>query len=178
MEIFLVYFPSNRCLWGYGLPGRAWQLVNKDNRAGTQAVWKLLFFGACSLKFFIWTSASLRDIVMLFTTATKSYRKHYSLSFLPTSYSPLQNFATTDVCHNTYCWLSLCFPKKRIMSFKGTSWKAGQWFLTVWSNNLCNFIAVFVSERDLKLGARDCLQVVCNCQSPAWNQVEKAELQK
>lgn len=118
MEIFLVYFPSNRCLWGYGLPGRAWQLVNKDNRAGTQAVWKLLFFGACSLKFFIWTSASLRDIVMLFTTATKSYRKHYSLSFLPTSYSPLQNFATTDVCHNTYCCLSLCFPKKRIMSFR------------------------------------------------------------
>lgn len=55
---------------------------------------------------------------MLFTTATKSYRKHYSLSFLPTSYSPLQNFATTDVCHNTYCCLSLCFPKKRIMSFR------------------------------------------------------------
>lgn len=161
MEIFLIYFPSNRCLWAYGLPGRAWQLINKENRARTQAVWKLLFFGAHSLKLFIWTSASLRDIVMLFTTATKSYRKHYCL--LPTSHTP-----PSKVCHYR------CVPQHLLLAFTVLPHKNGNVLQgnimesrpvisdCFWSNNLCNLIVVSGFERDLKQGAREYLQVVCN----------------
>lgn len=164
MEIFLIYFPSNRCLWVYSFPGRAWQLVNKDNRAGTQAVWKLLFFGACSLKLFIWTSASLRDIVMLFTTATKSYRKHYSISLFPTHvpYPPSKFYNYR--CGPQHSLLAFTvLPHKNGNVLQGNTMESRPVISDCfWSTNLCNFIVVSVFERDLKLRTREYLQVVCN----------------
>lgn len=84
--------------------------------------------------------------------------------FLPMFHTLLQNFSTTDVCHSTYCWLSLCFPMNNDNIVLQGSILESRPVISecFWSNNLSNFIVVSVVVRDLKLRTRECLQVICN----------------
>lgn len=149
--------------FAYSVASRAWQLFNKRNRTGTQALGKFLYFSVCSLKSVYLNICFIkRDCDAIHNSNKELQKAVFHLFFLLVFHIPIQNFTTTDACLSTYCWLSLCLPMNsdNIMLQGIIVESRPMIFECFWSNNLSIFIVV--SVRDLKLEAKEYLQIICS----------------
>lgn len=104
-------FSIQKVPFAYSVANRAWQLFNKRNRAGTQALGKFLYFSICSLKSVYLNICFIkRDCGAIHNSNKELQKAVFHLFFLLVFHIPIQNFTATDAYLSAYRWLSLCLP--------------------------------------------------------------------